>query len=192
MRIDEVISSSRAELYHGTTLYGAEQILANNVLKARMPVHNKNIAPEDKLTVSFSRSIRVADRHAGDTYYGEIPVILVFDGALLKRDYGRKMQPYDDMNTDWYFSQFEKYGVYPDISRKRSARSQYKSEAEEIIFGDITNVSKYITKIMIRYQLNRPRLPHPGDQEKRERMDYRIKSSPIMKDPRTVTLDKPE
>ena len=170
--IDFITESRSADLFHGTSLAKLHRILADDVLVANTPIHSTNIPQKFKgytKTVSLSRSPTVATNFARSSAVNaglgsdSIPVVLVIDEALLYRDIGRRMQPYDDMDS------LSAVGDNP--------RSRGTSEAEEVVFGSIANINKYIKKIIV----NLPSTPAAIAELK--------KYSKIASDPRTAIVD---
>ena len=185
MKILELLESSVAEaamadLYHGTSLYSATQVLQSNSIKATTPTHSTQVPSivkgHDK-TVSLTRDINVAKRFANDRQYVRADatgVIFVLDQAKLKQDLGKRVRPYDDTSTDWYRQK-------ANISGNKSLRPTHRTETEEVIYGDIPNVNKYIKQIIV--------LPPSGNH-----VEYnmtRIQQSGILDDPRTIFKSDP-
>ena len=159
MRINEILTEAKsADLYHGSAISNAERILASNKLIANLPAgqlgidsfkyrtrdpsSNRYKQTATDLTCSFSRNISVAVEFAcpkRSKGLGRHPgVIFVIDQGILQRDMGKRMKPFD------YFAGFDELNQHS------------RSEAEETVFGDITNFSKYIKEIII---LNAPATP---------------------------------
>lgn len=135
MLVNEILVEYReADLYHGTSLQKAEDIIMSNTLTATRPMElGKGMSPQEQMTVSFSRSFSVAARFAhfkSQTYSNDdlTGVVFVFDQAAIHRDYGRRLQAYNDLQY---------------MSRKSA------SEAEEALVGPLSNMSKYLKKFYI-------------------------------------------
>jgi hypothetical protein len=184
MKIRELFESlvneqARADLYHGTSLRGAVAILKSNLIKANMELHSTVVPATVKghsTSVSLTRSFDVARKFAWDKMYNwrDITgVIFVLDQDLLKRDFGKRLRPYDDTDTEWFAQQLRRYD---NEKGPASWRSLNKNEIEEIVYGDIPNASKYIKQIVV--------FPPGGDNaEKKLEM---IKQTGILDDPRAV------
>lgn len=185
MRLFELISpSSRADLYAGTTIEGAEKIVSSNKMIAVTPIHSKDIPEYNKKAVSLTRNKRVAEKLAGGTYnyWYEIPVVLVFDGESLKRDLGKRMRPYDDTNTELFRAHAGRWEN--PLRSSVSGRSQGRTEAEEAIIGNIDNVNKYLKSIIIYHKRG------SGHFDMIDRIQKLVDNSPLLKDPRTIVTDK--
>lgn len=174
------VEAATADLYHGTSLYSATQVLQSNVLKAITPIHSTQVPSSVKghdKTVSLTRDINVAKRFANDRQYiraDATGVIFVMDQEKLKQDLGRRVRPYDDTSSDLYRQRAQ-------ITGNKSLRPTHRTETEEVIYGDIPNVNKYIKQIIV--------LPPSGDHT-----DYnmtRIQQSGILDDPRTIFKSDP-
>jgi hypothetical protein len=197
MKISEIlVESASADLYHGTTLSKAEQIISSDKMIANTRTHNpKLFNGTNPKTISFSRNLETAKTFTQDeNRTGEPGVILVFDHAKLKRDFGNKLQPYDDTSTDWYADQLKAnawHGNYTAPSS--SARARNKSESEEVLPQNIDNVNKYIKKIYILYYPRSGTGPYSSEYKETEesrRAAARITKSPLIRDPRTVMNDQ--
>lgn len=180
MKILELLESlvdeaATADLYHGTSLRGAVQLLKDNLIKANMTTHSASVPSSVKghnKTVSLTRDIFVAARFANDKAYVNADVtgvVFVIDQDRLKRDLGKRVRPYDDTSTDWYRQQ-------AGITGNASLRTTRRNELEETVYGDIPNANRYIKHIIV-YQ--------PFNDSEGYKMDV-IKQSGILDDPRTV------
>ena len=139
MRAQEFIIEAReADLYHGTSIDQAEDILSNNIFPTEATVDiraTKFMKPEKSPvdTVSFSRSLPAASLFAlydnRSIFRG---VIFVIDQGLLYRDIGRRIASYDDLYYD---------DSYRGITKT--------SEFEEAVFGPVKNANKYIKEIIV-------------------------------------------
>lgn len=176
MRIREIfeqrlVEQQLADLYHGTSLMGAQKILNTNVIKANMPVHSDLVPAQVKgqgKTVSLTRNLNIARKFAKDKQYvrgDHAAVIFVIDQDRLKQDLGKRVRPYDDTSTDWFRKQ-------ADITSTRSLRPTYRAELEEVVYGDIDNASRYIKHIVVMAK----------DQEHVDQ----IKQQQMLVDPRVV------
>jgi len=177
MRIIEIIKEDyRADLYHGTTLPKAENIVQSNKLVAHTPIHNLSIASKDSKTVSLTRDITTAVRLAGD--FSDIKVVFVLDGSKLYQRYGKKIRPYDDTETDSYKQNLRKYGYDDRADSKVRTRIQPGgNEREEAVFGDIDNLDSFIKKIIIFYD------PNSGGDDK-EKLRQIVSKSPLLNHPK--------
>jgi len=141
MRISEFLLEYRdADLYHGTSLSKAEDIIMSNMMHATRPIDlgkSMQVKGDHKggwqYIVSFSRSFGVAARFAQfksqkystDDLHG---VVFVLDQDAIRRDCGKRLQSYNDMQY---------------ISRAKV------TEHEEALLGDLKNLSKYLKKFYI-------------------------------------------
>jgi hypothetical protein len=184
MRAHEILNESKsADIYHGTRLPQAEQIIASNTFIARTPIHSDVLPKEVKgntKTVSFTRDPKQLYKFTTGDFHSEVGVVLVIDQGLLSRDMGKRLQPYNDMETQWYKDQSARYDRY-STPKTTSARSRNATEVEELVFGNIPNANKYIKKILVyMYDSN--------DYATKARED-RLAKSPLLNDPRTVIID---
>lgn len=87
MKISEILSESKsADLYHGTSIEAAQEILESNSLQVGYGSANEG-------NVSFTRSFGAAwEMYAGQNTIG---VIFVFDQLKLSQKLGRKLRPFD-------------------------------------------------------------------------------------------------
>lgn len=146
MKIIELLESYTGYLYHGTNLVNAQRIIADNTIAARTPIHNTNIPQKFK---SFTKTVSLTRNHTVATAFSRasasdgrtLPVIFVLDYALLHRDLGNRIQPYDDLDS------LDK--MYNGGQSKLSSRGKGNNEYEEAVFGGIPNVDKYTSKILI-------------------------------------------
>lgn len=140
MRIHEILTESRsADLYHGTNLAAAQEIMQDNVMHATTQKQDlRNIDQGEG--VSFTRDFSIARRFG--QYQGsrtDPPVVFVIDQLKLYQSVGKRMQAY----------------AYPpewggeDDEPQASYRSQSDGEAEENVMGDIKNISSFIKQIII-------------------------------------------
>jgi hypothetical protein len=129
-----LLESKSADLYHGTSIYRAYSILDSNYLEVNIwgaHDHPNNIFPTfvkgesdaASLTRDFQTAIDYAQNHDDDYGYA----VLVFDQALLVRDLGRRIRP---------------------VSNSRG-RGRGSTASEELAFGGIKNVKKYLKQIYI-------------------------------------------
>lgn len=179
MRLQELLESRSADLYHGTTLGRLNRILQDNVLFANTPIHSKLIPQElrqYKNTVSLSRSSKVATDFARSSSSGKslakssLPVVLVLDQAKLHAKLGRRIRPYNDMQA--------LDTTYGD-QNKPSARSRGTTEEEEAVFGNIDNINSYIKQIVI----------HKPNDPTKEALAELARYKTILNDPRTIVTD---
>lgn len=168
MRLYEFLTEGRgADLYHGTDFYSADQILKQNVMKAKHHLIHSSLPQSfrghDK-TVSFTRVMPVAKWFVDDN--DDIGVIFVIDEAKLYRDVGKRMRPHE-------------HEVPDDISpEERTDRSTQQSEHEEMVYGDIPNISSYIKQIFVFI---------PKGRTTREALSE-LKYYKILYDPRTTVV----
>lgn len=141
MLINEVLLEYRdADLYHGTSYSKAEDILMSNMMTATRPIdlgRSMRVKGDNRgawqYIVSFSRSFGVAARFAQSKIQKFVEdelggVVFVLDQAAMRRDYGKRLQAYNDLQY---------------VSRSKAA------EHEEALVGDLKNLSKYLKKIYI-------------------------------------------
>lgn len=167
-------------LYHGTTLPRAAKAIADDVLPARASTHSPLVAnPKyQNKTISLSRSLYKAKNfaHSADR---DIPgVILVIDQAKLQQLVGRRLQAYDDTNTEWFRDQMKRHGN-PFGNDPRSGRSVGQTESEEVVFGDIQRINQAIVKIIVLI----------SSYDEAEQM-ARFNKSSLVGDPRVVLYDQ--
>lgn len=120
-------------LYHSTPFQSAIEILKTNTIygstgqdiKTKFSSFNQNYSDASKTYggVSLTRNWKFE--------FGSIQFILNAD--LLKRDYGKKIVPFD------YFSK----------EGHKSTRQLSKDESEEFLLGDLERLSKYLLGIRI-------------------------------------------
>lgn len=166
-------------LYHGTTLPRAAKAIGDDVLIARTPTHSRLVASpkHDNKAVSFSRSLYKAKEFAQSDDRDVPGVILVVDQAKLQQLVGGRLQAYDDTNTEWYRDQLKRYGNEFG-SDPRSGRSAGRTEAEEVVFGDIQRINQAIVKIIVLIS------SYDEDEQLAQ-----FNKSPLAGDPRVVIYD---
>lgn len=170
MHITELFEAREADLYHGTSLGILNAILRNDIIKARSTVRPDSIPSTVRgyqRTISFSRDPAMSANFAKSRADGtgpldKIPVLLVVDQNKLHRAVGKRLQPYNDLA----------------LNRDRTERSLGGSESEEVVFGDITNASSFIKKIIIHIPSNT-----------NTAMLADLANSSIINDPRVVIAD---
>ena len=171
MRVYELFESRSADLFHGTNMPALIKMLHDNTLVARAPIHNELIPREFKghrRTVSLTRDSSMATNFARSKAGGEeginsIPVIIILDQDKLYRALGRRMRPYNDLES--------LDGV--------ASRGQVGSESEEVVFGNITNINSYIKKIVVHMPTN----------YLKERYKDLDKCKIVFDNPKTIVLD---
>ena len=171
MRVYELFESRSADLFHGTNMPALIKMLHDNTLVARAPIHNELIPREFKghrRTVSLTRDSGMATNFARSKAGGEeginsIPVIIILDQDKLYRALGRRMRPYNDLES--------LDGV--------ASRGQVGSESEEVVFGNITNINSYIKKIVVHMPTN----------YLKERYKDLDKCKIVFDNPKTIVLD---
>jgi hypothetical protein len=178
MKLAELLEARTADLYHGTTVAKLNRLLQDNVLLANVPIHSTDIPREYKQykkTVSLSRNSTVATNFARSSSFGDdgvdgIPVVLVLDQDKLHRTLGKRMRPYNDIES------LDK--TYGDQG-KASPRSRGTVEDEEAIFGNINNINSFIKKIIVHM---------PNDSSKAQIAEF-ARYKMILNDQRTVVTD---
>jgi hypothetical protein len=124
-KLDEALSTNI--LYHRTTPNTAANILNENILRVGGSyAFNTQVGK----CICFSRDYNFVKNMSGNNY-----VIFVFDRDKLATRY--KLEPITDYKNTMQFK----------------GRYQGTSKAEEICFKDVTNIQKYITKIVINDEL---------------------------------------
>lgn len=142
MKISTVLTLLEAKvapLYHGTSPSNAESILTANRLTANAAIspnalkYMRGANMGDK-SISFSRSLSAARSFASSAprRTGISGVVFVIDQALLSRDIGRRLNPYNDLTASG------------DTSRGVGS-----TEYEETVVGDVRNFNKYVSKIIV-------------------------------------------
>lgn len=134
-----ILEAKTAALYHGTSPSNAEDILkadcliANAVIAPSALKYMRGANAGDK-SISFSRSLSAARSFASSAprRTGISGVVFVIDQALLSRDIGRRLNPYNDLTASG------------DTSRGVGS-----TEYEETVVGDVRNFSKYVSKIVV-------------------------------------------
>ena len=170
MRFQELLTESRsADLYHGTDLEAAQEIMRSNVMTAKtqkLDLQNR----KQGAGVSFTRDFDVA-RNFGKIQGSNSnpPVIFVIDQSKLYRAVGKRMQPYA-YPPDW--------GGEDDDDLEPSYRSQSSSESEENVLGDINNISSFIKQIIIFL---------PAGFTKKD-LYYYFEKDALLTDPRTIIV----
>jgi hypothetical protein len=121
MKIYEILNgSNRADIYHGTSIDNAMEILSSNMFYA-------STKSTSEAQVSFSRVLGQAVRFA--SWIDPAGVVFVIDQEQLKNQVGRKMQPLDHTGGDG-----REYGA---------------EDKEEAVYTDIKNASSLIKKILV-------------------------------------------
>jgi len=180
--VEYLIESRSADLYHGTSLPKASRVIKDNILAANTPIHSTLVPQQHRgqdKTVSLSRDVQVAINfaRASASDNNSLPVVFILDQALLSRDLGKRMRPYDDI----------------DSMDKVSKRSQGTSEREEAVFGSIQNINKYIKRIII--SVPSVSAPADDDYDRAPLTDRRLAAAQLQKfptvaqDPRAIIKD---
>ena len=132
----DLVESKSADLYHGTSLEGADSILSDNYLEVNSwgaHDHPENVYPStvkgSSDAASLTRNFDVAKRYSSSNGSG---AVLVFDQGLLARDYGRRLRPVNIMPTHY-----------------SSSVSRTLGKEEELIYDGIKNVKKYLKQIYV-------------------------------------------
>lgn len=151
MRLHEILTEGReADLYHGTDLDSAENILRTNLLKAygvsRDTIHS--FLPQSvrghQGYVSFSRVMSVARDIADDN--DDPGAIFVVDQQKLYQAVGKRMRPME-YEMDPYRLGYA--GGYDDPEWSPENRSTQQSEHEEMVYGNIPNFMDYVKQIIV-------------------------------------------
>ena len=128
-----LIESKSADLYHGTSLDGADGILESNYLEVNSwgahdfdddSIYPSTVKGHDEAS-SLTRNFNVAKGYVQNHDSG---AIIVLDQELLARDLGKRLRPVDIHGFD-------------DYNRR--------SKDEELVYGGIRNVKKYIKNIYV-------------------------------------------
>tara|TARA_R110000782_G_scaffold65140_1_gene132658 strand:+ start:149 stop:790 length:642 start_codon:yes stop_codon:yes gene_type:complete len=124
-------------LYHSTFIDNLINILTTNEIQANTQQTIKTSLNKDTNNqyngVSFTRD------HSYD--YNEFK--LIFDGDLIKRDYGKNIVPHDwARNTS-------SYDIGPKSAPSRKSAPTENSESEEFLVGPLKNVKKYLLGIQL-------------------------------------------
>lgn len=167
MKIKELLIESRsADIYHGTDLESADDIIRSNVMIARTDRQDPQ-GDSAGPAVSFTRDFSIAQQFGRENGSRINPaVIFVIDQEKLHRTVGKRMQPYA-------------YPVYYDDDEIRpSARSSGEGEAEENVLGNIDNIKSFIKKIIVFM---------PRGFTKRDLYSYYDKDA-LLSDPRTIIV----
>ena len=129
-KIINLLESKSADLYHGTSLEGAEGILSSDHLEVNQwgaHDHPSNVYPEtvkgSDEAASLTRNFETAKQYSEN--YGS-GAVFVFDQELLVRDFGRRLRP---VNTQ--------YG------------NRSWGKEEELMYDGIPNVEQYIKEIYV-------------------------------------------
>jgi hypothetical protein len=127
--IDSLTESKSSDLYHGTSLAGADSILSSKRLEVNSwgpHDHPNDVYPQTvkghEEAASLTRSFSVAKQYAENHGTG---AVLVFDQEALVRDLGRKVRPVD---------------TTPNRPRVKD---------EELVYGGIHDVMKYLKKVYL-------------------------------------------
>ena len=159
MLLAELFESRSANLYHGTNLASLVKMLETNIMK-RGIYRSRFISFSRDSGMSINFAVGKADEQTG---LKSVPVMLVMDQELLYRKFGKKLRPYNDLDT-------EEHG--------NTARSGSGSESEEALYSDIHGVNSFIKQIVIQMPVNKYRLGQLAP------LMHIIE--PILQDPRTV------
>jgi hypothetical protein len=131
-----LIESKSADLYHGTSLDGADGILKSDYLEVNTwgthEFDNDSVYPSvvkgaDE-AASLTRSFSVARQYATNDRSG---AVIVLDQGLLARDLGSRIRPVDAHGFD------------------RRGWSGRRSKDEELAWGGIDKVKKYIKNVYV-------------------------------------------
>jgi len=118
-------------LYHSTSIDRILKIITNNEIEPKTTQKILTKFNNDSKTyngVSLTRNVNLK--------FGDVQLIL--DGDAIKRDFGKKLIPYD------HFSQFG------SKTKADSNRSDY-NESEEFLIGALKPISKYLLGIRFMF-----------------------------------------
>ena len=116
MKIYEIINeSNRADIYHGTSIDNAMEILSSDMFYA-------SASSTSEAQVSFTRQIGQAIRFA--MYIEPAGVVFVVDGELLKRQVGKKMRSFDANLSGMHDAEEKEEAVWKDIKNASSMIKQ--------------------------------------------------------------------
>jgi hypothetical protein len=185
--IQFLLESRSADLYTGTSLVNANKILQDNILIARTPIHSTKIPQQYKQytkTVSLTRNVQVAINfaRANGASNETLPVVFVLDQDKLYRAVGKRMRPYDDLDS---------MEIQQRDPNTPSSRSRGHNEREEVVFGDIPNISNYIKRIIVHVP-SKVDSSIPDDEQyitRRRAAEEMRKYPAVINDPRTVIRD---
>lgn len=160
----EYLTEARmAPLYHATLIKSAEKILKGNVLIGDIVRDDRQNAYNiDKKVIFVTRSLKHAKHYISaisGTYTAT--VIFVLDQQKLSQRY--KIKPI----KNWQIDREDTYYDSPTQKRSQSIhKPMYMShviggnEFEEVIVADrVSNISNYITKILVNYSVNPKEYP---------------------------------
>lgn len=138
-------------LFHGTSVHNVERILRSNRLAAggRLPEHVLPLLPnppsslrapltladsdsvaEPTRVCSLSRNLSSARSHAAQ-WKDIAGAVLAFDREAMRMSLGRRLFSYNDI-----------------LVREGISRSSI-NEAEEAVFGDITNIGRFVRYVIV-------------------------------------------
>lgn len=136
-------------LFHGTSIHNVERILRSNrlIAGARLPEHVLVMLPNPPLldpaatlpdgaqlepvrVCSLSRSLSSARSHAA-SWKNIAGAVLAFDQDAMRIALGRRLFSYNDIRVREGVSRFT------------------MNEAEEAVYGDVTNISRYIRHVIV-------------------------------------------
>ena len=118
-------------LYHSTSIDRILKIITNNEIEPKTTQKILTKFTNDSKTyngVSLTRNVNLK--------FGDVQLIL--DGNAIKRDFGKKLIPYD------YFSQF-------GSKTKADSNRNHYNESEEFLIGALKPISKYIKGIRFMF-----------------------------------------
>lgn len=121
-------------LYHGTTLESAYKIIQTQTILAKESTASRNHTTVPM--VSLSRDHRFSLWFTKMHRWNKHPVVIEIDAEKLSQTH--RIEPYS----------YKNYGRAQHISGKTSPLS---NQAEELIYNDITNIDRYITRIIVSY-----------------------------------------
>lgn len=154
--------SRSAPLYHGTLMNSAEKILKGNVLIGDIVRDDRQNAYNiGKKVIFVTRSLKHAKHYISAISISTSTAIFVLDQQKLSQRY--KIKPI----KNWQIDREDTYYDSPAQKRSQSIhKPMYMSHAiggnefEEVIIADrVSNISNYITKILVNHSVNPKEYP---------------------------------
>lgn len=131
MFISDLLEGRDAPLYHGTSMWVAEEILSADALSAHTR-HKLPLVDKTVMGVSLSRSLRTSRRFGS--------VIFELDQSKLARKH--RIVPIDYFHNR-HSRTLDPDEVDPNYERRRGGYA----EAEEFVVGDIKKLSRYLRAV---------------------------------------------
>jgi len=144
--IDKINESRREDLYHGTSIDNAMEILSTDMFYASQ-------SSTSEAQVSFTRQIGQAIRFS--QYIEPAGVVFVIDGELLKRQVGKKMKSFDANLSGMGGAEEKEEAVWKDINNASAMIKQIivftnvdgsEEELDPEEYSDILNDPRTIIK----------------------------------------------